>query len=71
MGGLGDAGEAAVFDCCDRIFAASSTFARLRDHGIVPAGVVAVAWDVPAGVETSESDISPRKKSFAANRTEN
>ena len=55
--GLDDAGEADVFDRCDRIFA------RLRDHGVARTGVGAVAWDVPAGVETSESDISQQKKS--------
>ena len=53
-GWLGAGGGARFFD---RILAACSSFARLRDHGVARAGV---PWDVPAGVEISESDILDR-----------
>ena len=52
------AGDGARFHRCDRILAACSSFARLRDHCVARVGV---SLDVPAGVKVSESDISAQK----------
>ena len=54
------AGDGARFHRRDRILATCSSFARLRDHCVTRVGV---PWDVPAGVEVSESDISAQKTS--------